>query len=260
MLSHRAANLADLAAVACLRMELFTTLDRSDRSIEVALDYLRRVGVAWSAHPTQEEVRHEYERIWQQIRGRPIEELLDLPRMADPVWSATMDVLTAVVSPALFTDQNLYRVVIGRMANLSLEHGNSDASSYAYAILGTVLGGQFGDYKAAFRFGQLGFNLAAKRGLDRFKARIYLIFGHHVMPWSKPIRTGRSLIRRAFDAAQEAGRSHLSGPLPAPIWSRICSPAAIRSTRCSGTPRPGSTSRARRGSVSSSTGSPGSSS
>ena len=204
-LSTRAAHTVEQATVACLRVELFTTLDRSDRSVEVALDYLRRVGVAWSAHPTQDDVRHEYELMWQQIGSRPIEALLDLPRMADPVWHATMDVLMAVVSPALFTDQNLYCVVIGRMANLSLEHGNSDASSYAYAILGTVLGGQFGDYKAAFRFGQLGFNLAAKRGLDRFKARVYLIFGHHVMPWTKPIRTSRSLMRLALDAAQEAG-------------------------------------------------------
>ena len=205
MLSDRAVDLADLAAVACLRVELFTTLDRSDRSVEVALDYLRRVGIVWSAHPTQAEVRQEYERMWQQIANRPIEALLDLPRMAAPLWSATMDVLTSVVSPALFTDQNLYCIVIGRMANLSLEHGNNDASSYAYAIIGTVLGAQFGDYKAAFRFGQLGFNLATQRGLDRFKARIYLIFGHHVMPWSKPIGTSRSLIRRAFDAAQEVG-------------------------------------------------------
>jgi PAS domain S-box-containing protein len=204
-LSSRAVNTVERATVACLRVDLYTTLDRSDRSIEVALDYLRRVGVAWSAHPTQDEVRREYELMWQQIGSRPIEALLDLPRMADPVWHATMDVLTAVVSPALFTDQNLYCVVIGRMANLSLEHGNSDASSYAYAILGTVLGGQFDDYKTAFRFGQLGFNLAAKRGLDRFKARVYLIFGHHVIPWTKPIRTSRSMMRLALDTAQEAG-------------------------------------------------------
>ncbi len=204
MLSHRAVGLVDLAAVASLRVELFTTLDRSDRSVEVALDYLRRVGIEWSAHPTDSEVGHEYERIGQQLAGRPIEALLDLPLMTDPVWSAATDVLTAVVPPALYTDQNLHRIVIGRIANLSLEHGNNDASSYAYAIIGTVLGAQFSDYQAAFRFGQLGFNLA-QRGLDRFKARIYLIFGHHVMPWSKPIRTSRSLVRLAIDAAQEAG-------------------------------------------------------
>jgi PAS domain S-box-containing protein len=207
-LSTRAAHTVEQATVACLRAELFTTLDRSDRSVEVALDYLRRVGVAWSAHPTQDEVRREYEMMWQQIGSRPIEALLDLPRMADPVWHATMDVLNALVTSALFTDRNLYCVVIGRMVNLSLEHGNSDASSYAFAFLGTVLGAQFGDYKAGFRFGQLGFNLAAKRGLDRFKARVYVIFGHHVLPWTKPIRTGRSLIQLALDAAREAGDLH----------------------------------------------------
>jgi PAS domain S-box-containing protein len=205
VLSSRAGDLLDFAAVTCLQEDLYTTLDRSDRSIEVALDYLRRVGVAWSAHPAQDEVRREYERMWQQIGSRPIEALLDLPRMADPVWRATMDVLSAVVSPAMYTDQNLYCVVLGRMANLSLEHGNTDASSSAYAILGAVLGGLFGDYKAGFRFGQLGFNLMAKLGLDRFKARVYLFFGHHILPWTKPIRTGRSLIQLALDAAQETG-------------------------------------------------------
>src|SRR6202048_836237 len=181
-LSTHAAHTVEQATVACLRAELFPTLDRSDRSVEVALDYLRRVGVAWSAHPTQDEVRREYEMMWQQIGSRPIEALLDLPRMADPGWHAAQDDLNALVTSALFTDRNLYCVVIGRMVNLSLEHGNSDASSYAFAFLGTVLGGQFGDYKAGFRFGQLGFNLAAKGGLDRFKARVYVIFGHHVLP------------------------------------------------------------------------------
>src|SRR3977135_1155670 len=112
---------------------------------------------------------------------------------------------TASVSPSMYTNQNLYCVVLGRMANLSLEHGNTDASSSAYAILGAVLGGLFGDYKAGFRFGQLGFNLMAKLGLDRFKARVYLFFGHHILPWTKPIHTGRSLIQLAIDAAQENG-------------------------------------------------------
>src|SRR6201986_5299992 len=113
-----------------------------------------------------------------------------------------MDVLTAVVSPALYTDQNLYCVVIGRMANLSLEHGNSDASRYAYTLLGALLGGLFNDYKAGFRFCQLGFNLVAKLGLDRFKARVYLFFGHHIIPWPKPVRPSPNLIQLAIDSAE----------------------------------------------------------
>ena len=40
----------------------------SDRAVEVGLDYLRQVGVEWSPHPTEEEVRREYERMWSQAR------------------------------------------------------------------------------------------------------------------------------------------------------------------------------------------------
>ena len=74
----------------------------------------------------------EYERMWQQLGSRPIEELVDLPPMTDPACRATMDVLTTAMSPAMFTDENLLCLVVGRMANLSLEHGNSDGSCFAY--------------------------------------------------------------------------------------------------------------------------------
>ena len=83
----------------------------------------------------------------------PIEELLiDLPRMADPVACATIDVLTSLVTPALFTDEKFRCLVIGRMVNLSLEHGNSDAPCYAYTAVGNVLGLYFGDYKIGIPF------------------------------------------------------------------------------------------------------------
>jgi PAS domain S-box-containing protein len=205
MLFSRAGRLVDFAAVTQLREELFTTLGQSDRAIEVCLDYLRHVGVEWSAHPTKEEVRQECERLWRQIGRRSIEDLVNLPLMTDPEWRATMDVLTAVVSPALFTDENLLCLVICRMANLSLEHGNSDGSCFAYVWLGMILGPHFGDYRAGFRFGKLGLDLVEQRGLRRFEARVYLIFGHRVIPWTQPIRTGRPLVRRAFEASNKLG-------------------------------------------------------
>ncbi|SHG48132.1 AAA family ATPase [Bradyrhizobium erythrophlei] len=205
MLSSHAGRLVDFAAVTHLRVELFTTLGRADRAIEVCLDYLRRVGVDWSAHPTKQDVRQEYECLWRTIGSRSIEDLVDLPLMTNPEWRATMDVLTAVLSPALFTDENLSCLVICRMANLSMEHGNGDGSCVAYVGLGTILGPQFGDYRAGFRFGKLGLDLVERRGLRRFEARVYLIFGHRVIPWTQPIRVGRPLVRHGFDAANKLG-------------------------------------------------------
>jgi PAS domain S-box-containing protein len=204
-LSGRAATVGDQAAVTRLRVALYTTFNQSDRAIEVGLEYLRYVGVEWSPHPTDEEVQQECARMWQLLGNRTIEALLDLPPMSDPDWRTTMDVLVEIVAPARFIDANLHHLLLLRMANLSLEHGNSDGSCYAYASLNIVLGDRFNDYQAGYRFGKLGIDLVERPGLDRFKARVYMCFGIFVVPCSKHLRLGQPWIRRGFEIANAMG-------------------------------------------------------
>lgn len=204
-LALRAASFVDVAAVARLWLELLMTLGRSDDAIQVGLDCLRRVDIAWPAHPTSEDVEREYERLWQRIAGRRIEGLVDLPRMTEPAALATMDVLTAVMLPARYTDENLRAVVVGRMLNLSVEHGNCDASCLAYAAAGTIMGAHFGDFDAGYRFAQLGLDLVEQRGLERYKARISMICGGFVAASMRHVRVARPLLRRALDTAQQTG-------------------------------------------------------
>ncbi|MBV8585772.1 MAG: serine/threonine-protein kinase PknK, partial [Verrucomicrobia bacterium] len=205
ILSLHARGIVDNAAVTCLGLDLYTTIYRSDRAVEICLEYLKRLDISWSPHPTDQEVVDEYERMWRSLENRPIEDLIDLPAMNDPEWSATMDVLAKVMPPAMFTDKNLQCLVLGRMASLSLEHGNCDGSCLGYVWLGGILGSHFGNYQAGFRFGKLSIELMEKRGLNRFSARVYLGFACLVNFWTQHLRTGFALVRRAFDAAQEAG-------------------------------------------------------
>jgi PAS domain S-box-containing protein len=205
MLSSRAADTVERATVTCLRVDLYTTFDQSDRAVDVGLNYLQYLGVEWSPHPAAEEGRREYERIWSQLGNRAIKQLIDLPLMSDPASIATMDVLTKVLSPAFFTDANLASLVVCWMVNLSLEHGSSDGSSVAYVCLGMIAGPNFGNYQAGFQFGQLGYELVEKRGLKRFQARTYMLFGGYVMPWTKHVRACRDLVRRAFEVANKIG-------------------------------------------------------
>ena len=51
VLSTRARTIVDCAAVTCVRLNLYTTLDQSDSAVEVGLDYLRRVGIDLVAAP-----------------------------------------------------------------------------------------------------------------------------------------------------------------------------------------------------------------
>ena len=206
VLAGRTKDAVEAARVACLRVDLYATReDRIGRAIAIGLEYLHDLGIEWSPHPTEEEARREYERIWSTLGDRPIEALVDLPLMSDPPSLATLDVLARLAAPAFYTGPNLGCLVICRMVNLSLERGNADASSYAYASLGAIAGPGFGDYETGYRFGRLGYELVERRGLKRFDARTCMTFGGVVLPWKQPVRAGRELLRRAIEAANQSG-------------------------------------------------------
>ncbi|TMQ05224.1 MAG: GAF domain-containing protein [Deltaproteobacteria bacterium] len=196
----------DLHRAECeLLTSAFDAAEQRLTDLARTLEYLRRVGIDWPTHPTDDEVRREHDRIWQQLGPRAIEELADLPAMTAPQHRATMGVLALAQSPVLFTDEKLHSLVICRMVNLSLEHGNSDGSAIGYAWLGAFLRPRFDNPGAGMRFGQVGLDLVEKRGLLRWKARVYLDFGMMITPWSKHLRGGVELVRRCFDAANETG-------------------------------------------------------
>jgi PAS domain S-box-containing protein len=204
-LSKRAATTVEEALVACMQMDVYLVLDQSDRAIDVCLSYLRHVGIEWSPHPNDEEVRREYERIGTRLGGRTIEALIELPLMEDAASLATVEVLNKCFAPAVQTDVNLVSLTICKGVSLSIERGNCDASCMLYANVGRVAGPRFGDYQAGFRFGQLGCDLVERRGLRRFEAGTYLCFAVFVMPWMKHVRSRRDLMRRAFEAANRIG-------------------------------------------------------
>jgi PAS domain S-box-containing protein len=186
-------------------VDLYTTLDQSDRAIALALDYLRQEGTDWSPHPTDEDVRREYERIYSQLGTREIEDLITLPLANDAASLATLDVLAKIGPPSYFTEPNLYALAICRAVNISIEHGNSDPSCDAYVRLGLIAGDRFDEYKAGSRFGNVGYELVEQGGFKRFQARTYMLFGAHLLPCTRHVRTGCELLRRAFDIANTNG-------------------------------------------------------
>jgi PAS domain S-box-containing protein len=204
MLSQRAETRHDFAVVTRLQLTLYTTLDRSEVAIDIALKYLRREGTVWPQHPSRDEVMVEYNRIWSLLGDRPIEDLADLPRLVDPDVIDMLDVFTEIVHPAMFYDENLSTLVVCRMVNLSLEYGNCDGSSFGYVWLAMFAGPRFGNYRQGFRFGQLGLELVEARGFSRYQARTYLSFAT-LTPWARHAAQGRELVRRAFDVAYRMG-------------------------------------------------------
>ncbi len=204
VLSRRCADDKEHATVACLHIDLYTMMTQLERAVAVGLEYLRGVGIEWQLHPGKEDALGEYERIKSLLGSRSIEELMDLPLASDAAAVATIHVLVTMVPVALTLDPNLPCLLMCRAVSLILEHGNCDASPYAYAELATYLGPYFGDYRAGSRLAKLAYKLVERPGFRRFEARTYHVCGF-VMAWSGHVRAARLVQRRAFEAANRAG-------------------------------------------------------
>ena len=204
-LATRAATPVERASVAGLRIDLCIALDQSARAISIGLEYLRDVGVDWSAHPSAEDARREYDRIWSELGTRTDEDLIALPVVTDPVPLASLDILAKLATPALMNEPNLEVLVSCRAVTLSLERGHSEASCIAYTSLAMIAGPLFGNYQAGYRLGRLGCELAERHGWTRVQPRTDLAFGPAILPWIEPVRSGRHFLRRAFEAANAVG-------------------------------------------------------
>ncbi len=201
---RQAVRWVDRCVVARRRVDLYTMMGAGDRAVAVGLECLRHLGIDWSSHPTDAEVRREYENIWSLLGDRAIEDLVNLPQMQDPEALATLNVLTSLSVPALYTDDNLVALSICKAANLNLERGNSDAAPGNYQALGMIASARFGQYDQGYRLGSMGCDLLERRGWNHYGGRTYNLFAI-LIPWTRPLAEGIVPERRSFQLAKEHG-------------------------------------------------------
>src|SRR5260370_30458640 len=80
-LLRQGASKVDVAAVYDLKVLLHIVKSENEQAIDSALACLKLFGIDIPAHPSWEQVQAEYETVWRNLEGRPIEYLIDLPLM-----------------------------------------------------------------------------------------------------------------------------------------------------------------------------------
>jgi PAS domain S-box-containing protein len=204
-LLERAETRLQKAAIRRLEVDLYTSLDDLDEAVARGALGLALFGIVVPSRPSWAEVQSEYERVWRLLGDRQIEDLLYLPARKDLELCAAEDILAVLFAPALSTDTNLSLLVYCQMVNISLVHGNSDASSLAYAYFGMSLGPVFGRYPEGHRFGKLGYDLMERSPSIVYRAKISFIFGDNTLYWTHHLRDSLAYLGVAFRTAVETG-------------------------------------------------------
>ncbi|KYF88326.1 protein kinase, partial [Sorangium cellulosum] len=204
-LMERARTQLERAAVVELAVALNVTRGQCGRAVEIGLSCLRAFGIELSLPVTDAQVEEETESVWRALGDQAIEDLIHLPPMDHPEIKVVMRVLIGVTVPALFVDVRLHYVLLARMIKLSLRHGNTESSPYAYTSFAKVLGPRFGRYTEAYLFGKLAYDLADSSPSLAAKSAVFSLFGDLVVFWTHHYRETFFYRRLGFNAAVECG-------------------------------------------------------
>jgi len=203
-LLQRAASKLDQADAYHLKVQLHIVKGENLQGVDSALTCLNLFGIDIPAHPTWEQVQVEYETVWLNLDGRPIESLIGLPLMTDPELKAVTRILSVLSIAANLTDFHLYCLHLCRMVNVSTQHGMSAAAAPAYGWFGCILGPAFNRYREGYRFAKLACDLVDKHGFVAYQAKVQYAMGI-VSVWTQPITRAIDFHRAAFRSATETG-------------------------------------------------------
>ena len=148
------------------KIQAFMAQSKFLDALNTTVEIVNMLGVSIPKSPKTRHILAEKLKTKWALRGKPIESLIDLPRMTDPVKLTALQLLSLAVTPAYFTSPALFVIIINKMVALSVVHGNAPVSSVAYVFYAMLLCITPDTIDAGYRFGRLALQLR-----DKFQTR-----------------------------------------------------------------------------------------
>lgn len=188
VLQH-ATSVLDRVKVYETRLMALRSQGRFLEVVEIGLHVLQQLGIEFPPQPTPADITAAYERSRQVWQGRDPLSLLDLPTMQDPRLLAAMQILTKIVSSTHIAAPSLLPLLVFKELELSVQHGNSPISIFAYADYGLILCGIMDDLPTGYEFGKLSLALLEKLQFTPYKCRAYFIVNSFIRHWQEPLHS-----------------------------------------------------------------------
>lgn len=180
-------------------------------AIAVAREALSQLGVDLPIEPDEITINKGLKTLNNQLQGRQISQLLDLPVMTDSQTESSMKLLSMLIAASVQGMPSLLPVVGLTMVSLSLKFGNTSASSVGYVLYGMVRCTVLGDVETGYEFGKLALNVLNRFNAMEFKSIIMLMFGCFIQHRQEPLRAAIQTLKDGYMAGGETGEALYAG-------------------------------------------------
>ncbi|HEU4577365.1 MAG TPA: ATP-binding protein [Polyangiaceae bacterium] len=164
-------------------------------------------GLEWPLEGLAGAIEAEVGAVLKNLGARRIEDLVHEPDVEDADTRASMRLLALLGAPAYFSGAEVLTFLFARAVNLSLLHGPSPYSAFAYVLYGGIHNALTGQYEIGYAFGKLALALAQRFGNRAEECRTLEVYGVLVHHWKAPLREGLSLLKEGFRAGVESGET-----------------------------------------------------
>ncbi len=223
MLCNASSDL-DRARIYSLRMKVCQVGSKYEESFALAVEALRLFGVTFPE--SNDEIRAaadaEFRAIPVNLGQRRISDLLDAPAASSGEVRAIINLLVDAMPGAYIGRPQLFPLVAMKAVNFSLRYGNTDLSSYAYAVHALVLVSVYAEMAQAFEYSEMALRLNEKFGNVRLRGTLLHLHGDHINFWRRHFATGVPILEQAFRACLEVGDLVYAGYLAfETVWQAI---------------------------------------
>ncbi|MFN6466434.1 MAG: AAA family ATPase, partial [Nostoc sp. DedVER02] len=174
-------------------------------AIAVGRNAIRQLGVELPKEPDEAEISKALQTLATQLENIQIEELLDLPVTTDATTQAAMQLLGMLFSPIIQGMPSLLPLLSSTMVTLSLQSGNTGASTIGYAIHGMVMSAFLEDAVSGYAFGKLALNLLEKFDIQEIKCVVMFLFGCFIQHHQERLNVTILTLKAAYHAGIETG-------------------------------------------------------
>ncbi len=158
-----------------LKMQIYIAQSQMFKTIDTGLQALEMLGISLFTPNERNLV----------VELPALTDLENFPNMVDPYQLAAMHVLVTISPAAYVAKPDMLLRVILTMVNLSIEHGSSLWSAYAYAVYGLLLCGVIGNMEAGYHSGKLALQLLEQFDSREIQCKVKFIFNTFIRPWNE---------------------------------------------------------------------------
>jgi predicted ATPase/class 3 adenylate cyclase/predicted Ser/Thr protein kinase len=210
---RRAENPFDEADVYYLLMLRQTLSSRYAEAIETARRALALFDFELPDTGLAARISEEMGFVLRHFEKAGLDSLYDGPDMTDRARLATMKILDNLSAPTYVSGRTeLWILHVLLKVRLSIEHGNSPETGYAFSELGLIFC-ILGPAAYAYPAGQLSRRLGEKfkHVSLRHKARSLHLIANYITPWFKPFRATEGTNTESYQASLESGELIFAG-------------------------------------------------